>query len=34
VSKKNAIAYLITKYGYVHLYDMESGACIYTNRIR
>jgi len=33
VSNKNAIAYLITKYGYVHLFDIESGACIYTNRI-
>ena len=25
--------YLITKYGYIHLYDMETGACIYMNRI-
>jgi len=33
VSQKNSIAYLITKYGYVHLFDIESGACIYTNRI-
>jgi len=33
VSAKNSIAYLITKYGYVHLFDIESGACIYTNRI-
>jgi clathrin heavy chain len=24
---------LITKYGYVHLYDLESGTCIYMNRI-
>ena len=27
------MAYLITKYGYVHLYDLESGVCIYMNRI-
>jgi len=33
VSAKNSIAYLITKYGYVHLFDIESGTCIYTNRI-
>lgn len=25
--------YLITKYGYIHLYDMETGTCIYMNRI-
>lgn len=25
--------YLITKYGYIHLYDLESGVCIYMNRI-
>jgi clathrin heavy chain len=27
------VIYLITKYGYVHLYDLESGTCIYMNRI-
>ncbi|KFD72333.1 hypothetical protein M514_11620 [Trichuris suis] len=32
-SKKHGIIYLITKYGYVHLYDVESGTCIYMNRI-
>lgn len=25
--------YLITKYGYIHLYDIETGTCIYMNRI-
>ena len=25
--------YLITKFGYIHLYDLESGTCIYMNRI-
>ena len=25
VSQKNSIVYLITKYGYVHLYDIETG---------
>lgn len=24
---------MITKYGYVHLYDLETGTCIYMNRI-
>ena len=33
MSKKNCVVYLITKYGYVHLYDIESGTCIYMNRI-
>ena len=33
VSQKHGVIYLITKYGYVHLYDLESGACIYMNRI-
>ncbi|KZT27788.1 clathrin heavy chain 1 [Neolentinus lepideus HHB14362 ss-1] len=33
VSKKHGIVYLITKYGFIHLYDLETGACIYMNRI-
>ena len=33
VSIKNNIVYLITKYGYVHLYDIETGTLIYQNRI-
>ena len=33
VSQKNSIVYLITKYGYVHLYDIETGTLIYQNRI-
>ncbi|XP_074599513.1 clathrin heavy chain 1-like isoform X1 [Brevipalpus obovatus] len=33
ISKKNDIIYLITKFGYIHLYDIESGICIYMNRI-
>ena len=32
-STKYDVIYLITKYGYVHLYDLESGQCIYMNRI-
>lgn len=32
-SAKYGIAYLVTKYGYVHLYDIESAQCIYSNRI-
>ena len=33
VSKKHGIVYLVTKYGFIHLYDLESGTCIYMNRI-
>ena len=33
ISPKHDIVYLITKYGYIHLYDLESGTCIYMNRI-
>ncbi|KAM0791024.1 hypothetical protein ACM66B_004322 [Microbotryomycetes sp. NB124-2] len=33
VSKRYGIAYLVTKYGFIHLYDIETGACIYMNRI-
>ncbi|KRT86899.1 hypothetical protein AMK59_1082, partial [Oryctes borbonicus] len=33
VSAKYDVIYLITKYGYIHLYDIESGTCIYMNRI-
>jgi len=27
------VVFLITKYGYIHLYDLETGTCIYMNRI-
>lgn len=33
VSKKHGIIYLVTKYGFIHPYDLESGACAYMNRI-
>lgn len=33
MSPKFDIIYLITKYGYIHLYDVETGTCIYMNRI-
>lgn len=33
VSEKYDTIYLITKYGYIHLYDIETGTCIYMNRI-
>ncbi|KAK7016226.1 Clathrin heavy chain [Paramarasmius palmivorus] len=33
VSKKHGIVYLVTKYGFIHLYDLESRACVYMNRI-
>ncbi|EJD07554.1 clathrin heavy chain [Fomitiporia mediterranea MF3/22] len=33
VSKKHGIVFLVTKFGFIHLYDLESGACVYMNRI-
>ena len=33
VGPKYDVIYLITKYGYIHLYDIETGTCIYMNRI-
>ena len=32
-NKEHGLIYMITKYGYIHLYDIESGKCIYMNRI-
>uniref|UniRef100_W5K8H2 Clathrin heavy chain n=1 Tax=Astyanax mexicanus TaxID=7994 RepID=W5K8H2_ASTMX len=33
ISPKQDVVFLITKYGYIHLYDLETGTCIYMNRI-
>lgn len=33
VSNKYGIVYVITKYGLIHLYDLETGVCIFMNRI-
>ncbi|KAF9986069.1 hypothetical protein BGZ65_008891 [Modicella reniformis] len=33
ISHKYSIIFLVTKFGYIHLYDLESGTCIYMNRI-
>ncbi|KAJ5895242.1 clathrin heavy chain [Penicillium taxi] len=33
VSSKYDVVYLVTKYGFIHLYDLESGTCIFMNRI-
>ena len=33
ISKKYSIIYMITKYGFIHLYDLETGTCIFMNRI-
>lgn len=32
-TKYPTIVYLITKMGYMHLYDVETGKCIYMNRV-
>lgn len=33
VSSKYSIIYMVTKYGFIHLYDLETGTCIFMNRI-
>ncbi|RYP03538.1 hypothetical protein DL764_005093 [Monosporascus ibericus] len=33
VSHKYGIVYMVTKYGFIHLYDLETGTCIFMNRI-
>ncbi|KAJ3401399.1 hypothetical protein HDU80_006064 [Chytriomyces hyalinus] len=33
VSKKYDVIFMVTKFGFIHLYDLESGACIFMNRI-
>ncbi|KAJ3382198.1 hypothetical protein HDU84_004560 [Entophlyctis sp. JEL0112] len=33
ISKKHDIIFMVTKFGYIHLYDLESGTCIFMNRI-
>ena len=33
VSQKYSVAYVVTKYGFIHLYDLETGTCIFMNRI-
>ncbi|KIJ55342.1 hypothetical protein M422DRAFT_219983 [Sphaerobolus stellatus SS14] len=33
VSQKHGIVYLVTKFGFIHLYDLETGTCVYMHRI-
>ncbi|KAI6093672.1 clathrin heavy chain [Hypoxylon rubiginosum] len=33
VSQKYGIVYMVTKYGFIHLYDLETGTTIFMNRI-
>jgi clathrin heavy chain len=33
VSDKYKVIYMITKFGFIHLYDLETGTCIFMNRI-
>ncbi|KAF2157129.1 clathrin heavy chain [Myriangium duriaei CBS 260.36] len=33
VSDKYKVIYMVTKYGFIHLYDLETGMCIFMNRI-
>ncbi|KAK7204827.1 armadillo-type protein [Myxozyma melibiosi] len=32
-SEKYGILYMLTKHGFIHLYDLDSGTCIFMNRI-
>ena len=33
ISQKYGIVYMVTKYGFIHLYDLETGTSIFMNRI-
>ncbi|EMC91254.1 hypothetical protein BAUCODRAFT_39406 [Baudoinia panamericana UAMH 10762] len=33
VSRKYKVIYMVTKYGFIHLYDLETGTTIFMNRI-
>ena len=33
ISSKYNVAFIITKHGFLHIYHLETGACIYMNRI-
>ena len=33
ISQKYSLIYLVTKYGFIHLYDLETATCIFMNRI-
>ncbi|KAF4123045.1 clathrin heavy chain [Geosmithia morbida] len=33
VSQKYGVVFMVTKYGFIHLYDFETGTCIFMNRI-
>ncbi|KAL7629469.1 Clathrin heavy chain [Parahypoxylon ruwenzoriense] len=33
ISQKYGIIYMVTKYGFIHLYDLETGSTIFMNRI-
>ncbi|KAI6784810.1 clathrin heavy chain-like protein [Emericellopsis cladophorae] len=33
VSQKYGVIFMITKYGFIHMYDLETGSCIFMNRI-
>ncbi|KAI9810581.1 MAG: hypothetical protein M1826_003503 [Phylliscum demangeonii] len=33
ISQKYSLIYLVTKYGFIHLYDLESATCLFMNRI-
>lgn len=33
ISQRHGIIYMVTKYGFIHLYDLETAKCLYMNRI-
>lgn len=33
IGEKFGVAYIVTKMGFIHVYDLETGICLYMNRI-
>lgn len=33
VGKRFGVIYVLTKMGFIHIYDLETGICIFVNRI-
>lgn len=33
VGPRFGVVYIVTKFGYIHIYDLESGTCLFMNRI-
>lgn len=33
IGERFGVAYIVTKMGFIHVYDLETGICLYMNRI-